>query len=167
MILLQIGTPHHFPSCLLAFPLFLLHPSVQFSLFSPGETLCSCGLDQDRHCTMRLLNAATTLCALFLPSTLVYADSPSSSRLSLPSDFKPPQVFKNTNLVRNTNLEKGYVRETVNVVVENIDKKPQSHYYLPFPTNVHDKVGALEVRDKKAPEKGRFDVEAAEVELSR
>ncbi|RJE25961.1 oligosaccharyltransferase alpha subunit [Aspergillus sclerotialis] len=115
---------------------------------------------------MRLLNAATTLCALFLPSTLVYADS-TSSRLSLPPDFKPPQVFKNTNLVRNTNLEKGYVRETVNVVVENIGKKPQSDYYLPFPTNVYDKVGALEVRDKKAPEKGRFDVETTEVELSR
>lgn len=112
---------------------------------------------------MRLLAAATTLCTLFLPSSLVYADSPSSSRLALPQDFKPPQVFKNTNLVRNTNLEKGYVRETVNVVVENVDKTPQSDYYLSFPADVYDKVGGLEVRDKKAPEKGRFDVEATEL----
>lgn len=115
---------------------------------------------------MRLFSTATALCALFLPSGLVYADS-SSSRLALPHDFKPPQVFKNANLVRNTNLEKGYVRETVNVVVENVDKTPQSDYYLPFPTNVYDKVGGLEVRDKKNTEKGRFDVEATEVQLSR
>ncbi|KAK1148330.1 dolichyl-diphosphooligosaccharide--protein glycosyltransferase subunit 1 [Aspergillus melleus] len=72
------------------------------------------------------------------------------------------QVFKNVNLVRNTNLEKGYVRETVNVVVENVDKKPQSQYYIPFATDLVDKIGGLEVRDKKAPEKGRFDVEAVE-----
>lgn len=116
---------------------------------------------------MRLFSASTALCALLLPSSLVCADSTSSSRLSLPPDFKPPQVFKNTNLVRNTNLEKGYVRETINVVVENVDKKPQSDYYLPFPTNVYDHVGALEVRDRKAPGKRRMNVEATEVESSR
>lgn len=78
-----------------------------------------------------------------------------------------PQVFKNVNLVRNTNLEKGYVRETVNVVVENVDKQPQSQYYIPFSTDLVDKIGGLEVRDKKAPEKGRFAVEAVEPSSSK
>ncbi|KAJ9223098.1 hypothetical protein DTO169C6_4572 [Paecilomyces variotii] len=93
---------------------------------------------------MRLITAATALCV---------------ARLVLPKDFTPPQVFKNTNLLRNINLEKGYLRETVNVVVENVDKKPQSDYYIPFSADIIDKVGGLEVRDKKAPEKGRFDID--------
>jgi oligosaccharyltransferase complex subunit alpha (ribophorin I) len=79
----------------------------------------------------------------------------------LHGDFKPPQVFKNLNLVRNTNLDKGYVRETINVVVENVDKVPQSEYYLPFEYDVIAKVGGLEARDKKNTEKGRFDVQMA------
>lgn len=77
--------------------------------------------------------------------------------------FQPPQVFKNTNLVRNVNLEKGYVRETINVVVENKDKKPQSDYYVPFPSGVFSRVGGFEVRDKKSPEKGRYPAVAAEM----
>lgn len=115
---------------------------------------------------MRLFTAVTAFCGLLLPSSLVCADE-KTSRVAATSEFNPPQVFKNTNLVRNTNLEKGYVRETVNVVVENVDKQPQSNYYLPFPSNVFDKVGGLEVRDKKAPQKGRFDVEAVEVKFRR
>ncbi|BCR94174.1 dolichyl-diphosphooligosaccharide--protein glycotransferase subunit OST1 [Aspergillus luchuensis] len=119
---------------------------------------------------MRPFTALAALCGLFLSSSnsLVYADStPSSSPVALPRDFKPPQVFKNNNLVRNTNLEKGYLRETVNVVVENVDKKPQSDYYLSFPSDLYDKVGALEVRDKSAPEQGRFEVEATEFDSNR
>ena len=77
--------------------------------------------------------------------------------------FQPPAVFKNLNLVRTTNLDKGYVRETVNVVVQNVDQQPQSEYYLPFPADVFNHIGALEVRDKKAPDAGRFDVEAVMV----
>ncbi|PWY69187.1 oligosaccharyltransferase alpha subunit ostA [Aspergillus sclerotioniger CBS 115572] len=113
---------------------------------------------------MRPFTALTALCGLFLSSTsLANAESTApSSRVALPREFKAPQVFKNVNLVRNTNLEKGYLRETVNVVVENVDKQPQSDYYLSFPSNLYDKVGALEVRDKSAPEQGRFDVEATE-----
>lgn len=121
---------------------------------------------EDRIVTMRLFTAATALCGLFLPSSLVCAEK-STPRVAPISDFNPPQVFKNTNLVRNTNLEKGYIRETVNVVVENVDKQPQSDYYLPFPADVFDKVGSLEVRDKKAAEKGRFDVEAVDVDFRR
>lgn len=63
--------------------------------------------------------------------------------------------------MRNTNLDKGYVRETINVVVENIDKQPHSEYYLPFEYDVIAKVGGIEVRDKKNTEKGRFDVQLA------
>ncbi|KAL8675082.1 MAG: hypothetical protein Q9168_000565 [Polycauliona sp. 1 TL-2023] len=93
-------------------------------------------------------------CVALLPST-IFADSnpsePLSSQQILPDNFKPPQVFQNVNLLRNTNLEKGYVRETVNVVIENIDSKPQTEYYLPFSVDVIGNVGGLEVRDKKTP----------------
>lgn len=87
--------------------------------------------------------------------------SRSSSQQILHGDFKPPQVFKNANLVRNTNLEKNYVRETINIVVENVDSKPQSEYYVPFEYDVIGKVGGFEVRDKKNPNQGRLDVSQA------
>ncbi|KAL4927395.1 dolichyl-diphosphooligosaccharide--protein glycotransferase subunit OST1 [Aspergillus undulatus] len=102
----------------------------------------------------------TALCGLVLPSSsIVSADSIITlTNAEVAADYKPPQVFKNTNLVRNINLEKGYARETINVVVENVDKQPQSEYFLPFPSDVFDRVGGLEVRNKKEPEAGRFDV---------
>ncbi|KAF2268495.1 Ribophorin I [Lojkania enalia] len=84
---------------------------------------------------------------------------PLLSKQVLLSTFKPPQVFKNANLVRTTNLDKGYPRETINVIVENIDSKPQSEYYLPFESSLISRVGGLEVRDKKDAEKGAFKVE--------
>ena len=84
-----------------------------------------------------------------------------TSRQILHSDFKPPQFFQNINLVRNTNLDKGYVRETINVVIENVDKEPQSEYYLPFEYDVIAKVGGIEARDKKDAAKGRFAVQMA------
>ncbi|KAI4173282.1 MAG: hypothetical protein LQ343_002993 [Gyalolechia ehrenbergii] len=95
-----------------------------------------------------------TACAVLL-STTVSADAnpsaPLSSQQILPEAFKPPQVFQNVNLLRNINIEKGYVRETVNVVIENTDSKPQHEYYIPFSADVIDKVGGLEARDKKNP----------------
>lgn len=102
---------------------------------------------------MRSFTLLATCIALF--STTLLADvnpsEPLSSQQILPDNFKPPQVFQNVNLLRNTNLEKGYVRETVNVVIENIDSKPQGQYYIPFSAEVIDKVGGLEARDKKNP----------------
>lgn len=83
------------------------------------------------------------------------------SQQILQSDFKPPQVFENVNLVRTTNLEKGYVRETINIVVSNIDSKPQSEYYLPFEYDVVGKIGGIEVRDKKDTAKPPFNVRLA------
>ncbi|KAI4229581.1 MAG: hypothetical protein L6R36_000739 [Xanthoria steineri] len=102
---------------------------------------------------MRYISFFAAYVALFPAS--ISADSnlsePLSSQQILPDNFKPPQVFQNVNLLRNTNLEKGYVRETVNVVIENIDSKPQNEYYIPFSIDVIGNVGGLEVRDKKTP----------------
>lgn len=83
------------------------------------------------------------------------------SQQILHADFKPPQVFENVNLVRTTNLEKGYVRETINIVVSNVDKKPQSEYYLPFEYDTIGKIGGIEVRDKKDAAKPLFNVRLA------
>jgi oligosaccharyltransferase complex subunit alpha (ribophorin I) len=85
-----------------------------------------------------------------------------SSKQILPTNFKPPQVFKNVNLVRTTNLDKEYPREVINVIIENIDKKPQSKYYLPFESSLIARVGGLEVKDKKAAGKQPFKVEVVE-----
>ena len=93
--------------------------------------------------------------------------SPLSSHQILPDNFKPPQVFKNANLLRNINLEKSYVRETVNVVIENIDSKDQEHYYIPFTAEAIGNVGGLEVRDKKNPEIATFLAEVVEYDPYR
>ncbi|KAF7717630.1 Uncharacterized protein PECH_002994 [Penicillium ucsense] len=103
-----------------------------------------------------------TVLGLLAPSLAAATNATTPFRVALPSDFKPAQVFKNTNVVRNTNLEKSYARETVNLVIENIDKKPQGDYYVPFPADVFERVGGFEVRDKKAPQQGRFVVTVTE-----
>lgn len=93
--------------------------------------------------------------------------TPLSSHQILPDNFKPPQVFKNVNLLRNINLEKGYVRETVNVVIENIDAKEQDTYYIPFKAESIGHVGGLEVRDKKNLEIPAFTSEVVEYDTYR
>ncbi|KAF2227859.1 Ribophorin I [Elsinoe ampelina] len=70
------------------------------------------------------------------------------SRQILPSSFTPPQVFQHANLVRTISLAKSYTKETVNVVVENVDKREQSEYYIPFEASTISRIGNLEVRDK-------------------
>jgi oligosaccharyltransferase complex subunit alpha (ribophorin I) len=92
---------------------------------------------------------------------------PLLSKQLLPSTFAPPQVFKNNNLVRTINLDKAFPRETINVIIENIDANPQSEYYLPFETSLIAKIGGLEVRDKKAAEKGTFKVEVVGFDTER
>ena len=103
--------------------------------------------------------------------TSIAADSnlstPLSSHQILPDNFKPPQVFKNVNLLRNINLERSYVRETINVVIENIDAKDQDTYYIPFKAEAIGKIGGLEVRDKKDPEKPVFRSEVVEYDPYR
>ncbi|KAB8346082.1 hypothetical protein FH972_023133 [Carpinus fangiana] len=87
---------------------------------------------------------------------------PHSSAQILPSTFRPPQHFENVNLVRSINLEKGYVRETTNLVVQNIDTKPQTDYYLPFEDAIIAKIGGIEVRDKKDASKAPYEVSLVE-----
>jgi oligosaccharyltransferase complex subunit alpha (ribophorin I) len=89
-------------------------------------------------------------CAAALLS-FAHAEANVSTQL-LSGTFEPPQVFQHTNLVRTINLEKGYPRETVNVVVENIDKQSQQDYYLPFPQELIARIGGLDVKDKNRPE---------------
>ena len=114
------------------------------------------------------LRAVTVLLAVSVTSaSQKIISSQDTSRQILPANFKPPQVFKNTNLVRTINLEKGYVKESVNVVIENIDSKPQTEYYIPFAGDVIGKVGGLEVRDKSDASKPAFKVEIAEWEIKR
>ncbi|TKX21658.1 ribophorin I-like protein [Elsinoe australis] len=84
------------------------------------------------------------------------------SRQILPSSFTPPQVFQHANLVRTISLAKSYTRETVNVVVENVDKKEQTEYYIPFEASVISRIGGLEVRDKNNDQTRFTDVDSVE-----
>jgi oligosaccharyltransferase complex subunit alpha (ribophorin I) len=93
--------------------------------------------------------------------------TPLSSHVILSSNFKPPQVFKNVNLLRNINLEKGYVKEVINVVIQNTDSKPQDEYYIPFEAHVVGKVGGLVVRDKKDSSKPVFRSDLVEYDALR
>lgn len=90
-----------------------------------------------------------------------------ASRNILPSTFTAPKHFRNVNLVRNINLEKSYPRETLNVVIENIDKAAQKEYYIPFEQGTLGRVGGLEANDKKEPEKGPLAVEVVGIDSSR
>lgn len=89
------------------------------------------------------------------------------SRNILPSAFAPPKHFRNVNLVRNINLEKSYPRETINVVIENIDKVAQNEYYIPFEQGSLGSIGGLQVVDKKEPEKKGFQVDVVGIDPFR
>ncbi|KAH9902136.1 Ribophorin I-domain-containing protein [Xylariomycetidae sp. FL2044] len=111
------------------------------------------------------LTALAAAC-LSLLSPFVYADTnvagPSSSKVILPSTFKPPQVFKNANLVHLISLEKNHVKDSINVVVENISPEPQHEYFLPFTGDQMARVGGFEVKDRKNAEVTGFVVDAVE-----
>lgn len=92
---------------------------------------------------------------------------PLSSSNILPSNFQPPQVFRNANLVHVIDLGKSYAKETINVVIENIASEPQDEYYIPFTSEQMEKVGGLEVRDKKDADSPPFHVEIAEFDTER
>ena len=92
---------------------------------------------------------------------------PHSSKQILPNTFTPPQVYQHANLVRTINLAKEYAKETVNVVVENIEKAAQHEYYIPFEQGFLARVGGFEVRDKNVPEKLFEDVEIVEFDQER
>lgn len=100
-------------------------------------------------------------------SLLATASASSDSKSSLPSTFKPPQVFKNANLVHVISVEKNYVKENINVLIENIDKEEQDEYYLPFTGDQMSRVGGFEVKDRKDATHGPFEVEAVEFDPER
>lgn len=54
------------------------------------------------------------------------------------------------------------MKETVNVVIENVDAQGQDTYYIPFKAEVIGHVGGLEVRDKKDAEKPALRSEVVE-----
>ncbi len=118
---------------------------------------------------MRSLASIAACLSLVLSTCIADANisTPLSSRQILPNNFKPPQTFKNVNLLRNINLEKGYVKETINVVIENVDTKEQATYYIPFKAEAIGSVGGLEVRDKKNPEIPAFVSEVVEYDPYR
>ncbi|TVY60733.1 Dolichyl-diphosphooligosaccharide--protein glycosyltransferase subunit [Lachnellula suecica] len=101
--------------------------------------------------------ASTALCAE--KSNLT---TPLTSKLILPSTFKPVQNFQNANLVHIISLEKGYPKESINVVIENIASTAQDEYFLPFTSQQMATIGALEVKDRKNPDGALFQVEAVE-----
>lgn len=115
--------------------------------------------------------AACTAALLSLISPIVTADTnvagPSVSKVTLPSTFKPPQVFKNANLVHVISLEKNFAKEQINVVVENDSKEPQDEYFLPFTSQQMERVGGFEVKDRKDSSLTGFVVEAVEYDPLR
>lgn len=106
--------------------------------------------------------ASTALCAEKGNLT-----KPLASRLILPSTFKPAQNFKNFNLVHLINLEKSYPKEQINVVIENIASTSQDEYFIPFTSQQMATIGGLEVKDKKNPDGGLFEVGAVEFDPER
>jgi oligosaccharyltransferase complex subunit alpha (ribophorin I) len=118
---------------------------------------------------MRLSGIATAV--LFASAAICSEEGsstkPLTSRVHLPSNFNPPQVFKNVNLVHILNLERGYPRELVNVVIENTSKEPQDEYFIPFTSRQMETIGGLEVRDKKNADDGLFDLQAVEYDTQR
>lgn len=91
----------------------------------------------------------------------------SSSKITLPATFKPPQVFKNANLVHIISLEKSYAKESINVLVENVSPEPQDEYFLPFTSQQMERIGGIEVKDRKDATVTGFGLEAVEFDLSR
>ena len=79
--------------------------------------------------------------------------------------FSPPQVYKNTNLLRTIDITKGYVRDTVAVIIENTSDSPQTEYYVPVPKEEASAISYFEAKDKK--EGTVFTTELVVAELDR
>ncbi|CAK7220592.1 dolichyl-diphosphooligosaccharide--protein glycosyltransferase subunit 1 [Sporothrix curviconia] len=81
--------------------------------------------------------------------------------------FTPSAAFKNVNLVHVVSAEKNYVKEVINVVVENIAGSPQDEYYLAIPSDKFAHVGGVEVKDRKDAAAGPFTTESVDGEYIR
>ncbi len=115
--------------------------------------------------TLAVFSAVLSL--LNLASASSGTASKSTSSVQLPSTFKPPQVFKNANLVHVVSVEKNFVKENINVLIENIDKEPQDQYFLPFTPDQLSRLGGLEVKDCKDASAGPFTAEVVEFDPTR
>lgn len=115
--------------------------------------------------TSAVLSAALSLFTLVSASS---SDKGSSS-VKLPSTFKPPQTFKNANLVHVISVEKNYVKENINVLIENIDKAPQDEYYVPFTADQISRLGGVEVKDRNRKDASAplFSAEVVEFDPTR
>lgn len=119
---------------------------------------------------MRLLLPHWASLALLISSTAAGAGggdasanlTTHSSRNLQPSTFSPPQHWRNVNLVRQINVERSYAKETLNVVVENVAGQAQRDYFLPFEAGTRGRIGGLEVRDKKEPDRRGFHAQVLE-----
>lgn len=111
---------------------------------------------------MRIATAVLSLAVAAVSAAKSNLTKPLTSRNLLSSSFTPPQVFKNLNLIHVINLEKAYTKESINVVIENIDSQPQSEYYVPFTSAQLQNVGGFEVSDRKNKDLGLFAVESVE-----
>lgn len=118
---------------------------------------------------MKPFSLATALLGLVSSALATAAtEAPShSSKVVLPADFKPPQVFKNANLVHIISLEKNYAKEQINVLIENVASEPQDEYFLPFTADQVSRVGGFEVKDRKDATAGPFATEIVEFNPSR
>ncbi|KAK3341672.1 Ribophorin I [Lasiosphaeria hispida] len=104
--------------------------------------------------TSAVFSAALSLVALVSPSA-------AKSTTAL---LTPPQVFKNANLVHVISVEKNYVKENVNVLIENVSKEPQDEYYLPFTADQVSRLGGVEVKDRKDASAGPFSTQTVELD---
>ncbi|KMQ81756.1 oligosaccharyltransferase alpha subunit, partial [Lasius niger] len=102
---------------------------------------------------MKPVSLALAFLGLLTTST---ASSAPSSQVTLPTEFKPPQVFNNVNLVHIISLEKNYAKENINVLIENVSQEPQDEYYLPFTPDQMARIGGFEVKDRKDASVGPF-----------
>lgn len=116
---------------------------------------------------MKPVSFTAALFGLLSPVIAGSGQSKPAASSDSPAEFKPPQVFKNTNLVHIISLEKNYVKEQINVLVENTSKEPQDEYYLPFTTEQIARVGGFEAKDRKDTSSGQFTVEAVEYDPNR
>lgn len=113
---------------------------------------------------LAVLSAVVSL----LPFAIAAGSSDATaSHVKLPATFKPAQVFKNTNLVHIISLEKNFAKESINVAIENIDKEPQDEYYIPFTPDQMERIGGIEVKDRKDANVGPFKVQAVEYDPER
>lgn len=103
---------------------------------------------------MKAFSYTAALLGLLVPALSVAAQE--QKKIKLPINFQPPQVFKNANLVHVISLEKNYVKEQINVLVENVSKQPQSEYFVVFPAEKIESIGGFEVKDRKDSNLGPF-----------